>query len=268
MGDLRKAGEMSSRTVVLNESEVLFDVWCGQLQMALVSAVEMKLLLHLHRGTTVSQRGDDAGAPLSMWPLALHYIAALCQYCRVSPSHCFLYRLILPNPGNPTVARVKYQAPAVSPFTFFSDVIFLSSFLPTGLQLWKSDTWQVSVGFDWSNFLVNLSGQGAPYIKWDEAMFRWCNVCRSCEKKIPALHWMMNGSKLCDVGDTQQWLTLSWFSHCCAADLFIVLHLTHNVHRLVCLFYSFKCSSVMWHFIWIYWLYWNIKYVCCVFLFA
>lgn len=139
----------------------------------------------LHRGTTVSQRGDDAGAPLSMWPLALHYIAALCQYCRVSPSHCFLYRLILPNPGNPTVARVKYQGPAVSPLTFFSDVIFLSSFLHTGLQLWKSDTWQVSVGFDWSNFLVNLSGQGAPYIKWDEAMFRWCNVCRSCEKKSP-----------------------------------------------------------------------------------
>lgn len=222
----------------------------------------------LHRGTTVSQRGDDAGAPLSMWPLALHYIAALCQYCRVSPSHCFLYRLILPNPGNPTVARVKYQAPAVSPLTFFSDVIFLSSFLHTGLQLWKSDTWQVSVGFDWSNFLVNLSGQGAPYIKWDEAMFRWCNVCRSCEKKVPALHWMMNGSKLCDVGDTQQRLTWSWFSHCSAADLFIVLHLTHNVHRRVCLFYSFKCSSVMWHFIWIYWLYWNIKYVCCVFLFA
>lgn len=48
MEDLRKAGEMSSRTVVLNEPEVLFDVWCGQLQMALVSAVEMKLLLHLH----------------------------------------------------------------------------------------------------------------------------------------------------------------------------------------------------------------------------
>lgn len=162
----------------------------------------------LHHGTTVSQREDDAGAPLSMWPLALHYIAALCQYCRVSPSHCFLYRLILHNPGNPTVARVKYQAPAVSPLTFFSDVIFLSSFLHTGLQLWKSDTWQVSVGFDWSNFLVNSSGQGAPYIKWDEAMFRWCNVCRSCEKKIPALHWMMNGSKLYDVGDTQQRLKL------------------------------------------------------------
>lgn len=136
MEDLRKAGEISSRTVVLNEPEVLFDVWCGQLQMARVCGGNKAApAFALHRGTTVSQREDDAGAPLSMWPLALHYIAALCQYCRVSPSHCFLYRLILHNPGNPTVARVKYQAPAVSPLTFFSDVIFLSSFLHTGLQL-------------------------------------------------------------------------------------------------------------------------------------
>lgn len=41
-------------------------------------------------------------------------IAPLGQYCQVSPSHCFLYRLILPNPHNPTVAWVKYQVPAVS----------------------------------------------------------------------------------------------------------------------------------------------------------
>lgn len=138
--------------------------------------------LAVHHCATVSQHGDDAGAPLSTWLLPLHYIATLCQYCRVAPSHCFLYRLILPNPGNPTVARVKYQVRAVSPLTFFSNVIFLSLFLHIGLQLWKSDTWQVSVGLDWSNFLLNLSRQRTPYIKWDEAMFRWCNICRSCEK--------------------------------------------------------------------------------------
>lgn len=93
--------------------------------------------LAAHHRATASQRGDDAGAPLSTWPLALHYIAALCQYCRVAPSHCFLYRLILPNPSNPTVARVKYQVWAVSPLTFFSDVIFYPSFCTLDYNLEK-----------------------------------------------------------------------------------------------------------------------------------
>lgn len=123
-------------TVVLNEPEVLFDVCCGPPRTALVSAAEVKIA---PRHATILQCRDDAVAPLSTWPLALRYIAALCQYCRVAPSHCFLYRIILANPCNPTVAKVEYQARAVSPLTFLSNVIFLSFFFAqriTTLKEW------------------------------------------------------------------------------------------------------------------------------------
>lgn len=42
----------------------------------------------------------------------------LWKCCQVSPPHCFLYRLMLPNPYNPTVAWVRISGPCsvLSPF--------------------------------------------------------------------------------------------------------------------------------------------------------
>lgn len=81
------------------------------------------------------------------------------------------------------------------------------------------------------------------------------------KKKIPALQRMMNGSELCDVGDTQQWMAWSWFSGCFVARFvglsFCICHTT-CAGQFVSLTVAVRCDISFW-------LYWHLKHMGCAF---
>lgn len=140
-------------------SQSAFDVLCGQHYIPIGSAQETRILFPVlvQRHSILWIQLPFSSLQLTERSLRNMASYVVLQHHFVSPSHCFLYRLILPNPHNPTVVWVKYLIPAVSSHLLLG-FLYPPPLLHTPDYSWasfRSATSQVSkIFFYWRSLMV------------------------------------------------------------------------------------------------------------------